>query len=81
MSVIEDIRASYTIYRGGRPRRVLYYRGALRRRSDDGAFWECEHEHESPAAWNTSAQPCAQAELRRRQAEAGRTAPMIEGAG
>lgn len=65
-TILEDLRASYTVQRGGPYNRVRYYRGALRRRSDDGVIWECSHEHESPSAWSISAAPCAQQELRRR---------------
>lgn len=59
-----ETRISYTLVREGAQH---YYRGALRRRSDDAVIWECSHEHATPTA---ALYECAQIEFRARAAAA-----------
>lgn len=58
----DDIRASYTFIRTALGH---YYRGAIRRRSDEGVIWECDHEHAKASQTRESALWCAQTEYRR----------------
>jgi hypothetical protein len=62
--IMETTRISYTVQQW--PRR--HYRAAIRRRSDDGVIWECEHDHEVIGQVVGSATDCAQQEWRRRSA-------------
>lgn len=62
--------ASYTATKY-RDRRSTY-RGAIRRTTDNGVIWECEHEHIYRVGSITDNGPvwCAQRELERRAAQA-----------
>lgn len=67
-----SIRDSYTIQRDEQGNRC--YRGALRRDTDQGVIWECDHQHYARGYYSGGARWCATQEHWRRAEEARRAA-------